>query len=152
VARKKIEPKRGDVFEIPLPDGRRGYGQVLDATMSGFFAIASDDRLPIEEVVASPVAFRIWCMSDCIRKGIWPIIGNLPLPPAMREPLKLFRTTHPDFWFLIEWRPETGGGERRVPKEEVSGLEADGMWLPENVAQRLLMHLRGEPCPWVEIA
>jgi hypothetical protein len=153
VPRTKIEPKQGDVFEVPLEDGRRGYGQVLGVALFGFFAVGSTERMPIEAVVVSPVAFRIECLSEYMISGVWPIIGNIALPPAMREALKLYRNNgHPDFWFLYEWWPETGGHERRVPKGAVSGLEAAGLWMPESAAQRLLMHLRGEPCPWVEIA
>lgn len=153
MAKRKLEPKQGDVFEVPLEDGRRGYGQVLGVALYGFFAVASTERLAVEAIVASPVAFRIECLSYALEEGIWPILGNAPLSPAMREPLRLFRNNgHPEFWFLYEWRPETGGNERRVSREEVKWLESDGLWQPDSVARRLAMHLRGEPCPWVEIA
>lgn len=150
--RKKIELTQGDIFEVPLEDGRRGYGQVLTWTKYGFFNTASTERLTVDKIITAPVAFRISCMSEEITEGHWPIIDKAPLAPGMREPLCLFRNNGPDWWFVNEWRPDTGSIERRVPKEEVIGLEATGLWEPRDAVKRLEMHLRGEPCPWVQIA
>lgn len=152
--RKRIEAEQGDIFEVPLEDGRRGYGQVLTfgAARVGFFELSSVERLPLEKIIASPVAFRIGCLSETIIRGDWPILGNVPLTPAMREPLRMYRNNGPDWWFLYEWTPETGGHERRVPRDEVRGLETSGLWQTRDAVKRLEMHLRGEPCPWVEIA
>ena len=149
---REAKPTPGDLFEIPLEDGRLGYGQVLSATLYGFFAIASEERAPVEKVLCSPAAFRIGCLTGDLEEGLWPVLGNFPLAPAMREPLKLFRSTAPDFWFIYEWRPETGGHDRWVAREEAAGLERAGLWEPRSAAKRLAMYLRGEPCPWVETA
>lgn len=150
--KKEIEPKQGDVFEIPLEDGRFGYGQVLNYTTYGFFDLASKERLPLEQIVEASVAFRVGCSSAAIGTGRWQILANVPLTTEMRQPLRLFRNNGPDWWFLHEWRPETGTHDRRVLREEVTGLEYAGLWTPSGIEERLLMHLRGEPCPWIKIA
>ena len=36
MASRKITPKAGDVFELPLSSGKRGYGHVLATLLMGF--------------------------------------------------------------------------------------------------------------------
>ena len=56
--RRKIVPKVGDVFEVPLEDGKHGYGQVLSAVILGFFTIETE-ACPSPEEVVSQVTKRI---------------------------------------------------------------------------------------------
>lgn len=125
-----IEVERGDVFEVPLEDGRRGYGQVLNATLLGFFAVATDQRLALGEIAQRPVAFRMSCSSAAIRNGSWPVVGRAPLSAEMAKPLRLYRNNGPDWWFLVEWTPETGEVERRVPRRRWRCCDAPRHVLP----------------------
>jgi hypothetical protein len=152
MAKNKINPKAGDLFEIPLSDGRLGFGQILCTTMVGFFAVASDRRLPVEEIVQKDVAFRIICMHDQLRSGRWPIFGNAPLPPAMRALHRMWRKPAGGSFELSEWTPETSRQERPATLEEVKGLEKHGIWDSVTAVVRLEKFLRGEPMLNLHIA
>jgi hypothetical protein len=151
MAARRITPKIGDVFEIPLATGKRGYGHVLGAVLLGYYDVASDERLTVAEATARPVAFRVKTRTNALEEGRWPIVGNAPPPPAMNAPVAFFSSNGPDFLRIYEWRPEKGGDSRRATKAEIAGLEEDGIWDSKAAADRLEMHLRGEPCPWVKV-
>ena len=86
-----------------------------------------------------------------IKEGVWPIVGNVAPPPAMNAPIFFWSGEGPDFLRLYEWRPETGGHSRRVTPAEIAGVETDGIGSAKAALDRLEMHLRGVPCPWVEV-
>ncbi len=150
MAQRKREPNVGDIFEIPLGDGKRGYGHVLIRNLVGFYAIASDERRSVEDIVREPVAFRVMCMKDAIRDGRWPVIGNVPPPAAMNEPTRFWRTTAPEFIFLHPWDPDVPHDEVRVSRSEIHGVEKGMIWNTIGIVNRINAFLRGEPHPLVE--
>lgn len=57
------------------------YGQVADEPLVVLFDGAFAEALPPEQAIDLPVLFRIWVHNDAMKKGIWEVIGNLPLAP-----------------------------------------------------------------------
>ncbi|WP_394828357.1 Imm26 family immunity protein [Pendulispora albinea] len=151
MARRKIIPRLGDVFEIPLADGKLAFGHILRGNLVGFYGFESDRRVSLDTVVASVVAFRIVCMIDSIEEGQWPILGNVPPPAPMNEPMRFWRSTAAGFLFIQEWRSDTGKEERRATEAEIAGLEESVIWNPSAVIARLKCFFRGEACPQVRL-
>jgi hypothetical protein len=149
--RKRGNPQKGDVFQFPLDHGKHGYGQVLASVVVGFYAIETDEKLALADIVKREVAFRAKCSRHTMRDGRWPIIGNIDPPPAMNAPMKLWRSTAPGFYFLYEWEGSKGGDERRVSEAEIAGLEENVITDIELVVARLKLFLRGEPWRWLTV-
>jgi len=144
--KKKVTPKPGDIVEIPLPSGGRGYGRVLGDPLMAFYALRSDDGVPAETVLASPVAFRIWVMHSAISSGRWPVVANTPLEPAELESPWFFKQD------AISKRLSLyrSGEERPATYEECLPLERAAVWSAEHVEIRLEDHLADCPCRFVE--
>jgi hypothetical protein len=83
---RKRTVKDGDIFEIPLRDGGLGYGQKLYRNLVGYYAVRSDKRLTVDEVVKHDVAFRVEGSVDWAARRIWPVIGNVSPPPSDAHP------------------------------------------------------------------
>lgn len=147
----KIQPKVGDVFELALGDGRLGFGHVLRGGFRGFYAVESPQRLPIDQIILQPVAFRIVCLSDALENGTWPILGNAVPPPAMNAPMRTWRADALGKRYGYEWHPELLVEEEPVTREYVRGVERCDIWDSREVPRRLSAFLRGEPYPGIVI-
>ena len=149
---RKISPKIGDVFEVPLADGARGYGQVVSSVYLGFFAVKSDAPLALDAILKNEVAFRIVVTLDALQDGRWRIVGHAHRTEAMSVPIRTWRQPAGGPLCLVEWKPETGTLVRSASQSEVRGLEKDGIWLPAAAVIRLERVLRGEIPNNLEIA
>jgi hypothetical protein len=82
--RRRIKPKRGDVFAVPLLDGTFGLGHVVDVdAWEGPFALFAQrasspaELLPwIDKAVDHPLSILV-LTANSLKDGHWPIIGNL---------------------------------------------------------------------------
>ncbi len=144
------EPKPGDVFELPLGRGTHAYGHVLSSQLMGYYLIETAGQLTLPHVIRLSVAFRVHTRTNLLRFGRWPIVGNIAFPEAMRAPLRLWTGNAPHFR-IYEWTPSDGGYERAATREEIRGLERDGIWDSTDVPARLKMQLRGETYPWLNV-
>ena len=149
--RRKITPRLGDIFEIPLPNGQLTYGHILRGNLIGFYAVQSDCRLLLEDLVRHGVAFRLVCTIDAIQTGGWPIIGNTPPPAPMNEPVRFWRSSASGALFTYEWRAESSEEETRATAVDIVGLEESVIWSSFAVIERLEHFFRGEPDPRVVI-
>jgi hypothetical protein len=87
---KKVKPRRGDVFEIETPDGKFGYGLVVEGGGCPYIAILDEvyvQRPPIEELAGKEVVLAGWTMDSWFYHGRWTVIGatdpaqfNVPFP------------------------------------------------------------------------
>lgn len=88
----------GDVFEIPLSDGRKAFGQyLLQSTMGPIiqvFSVITREEVSVEEIVQSQALFPpvIAGLYGAIKNGFWKIIGSSS--PTM--------TKHP-YFVSTEW-------------------------------------------------
>ncbi|MEP6672740.1 MAG: Imm26 family immunity protein [Chthoniobacter sp.] len=84
MAKQNPQTKAGDIFAIPIDEGRVGYGHVLLHEVASyplyvavFRAIwAADSPPPVAEIVSSEVALLGGTMDAFIWHGSWPIVAN----------------------------------------------------------------------------
>ncbi len=84
--------KPGDCFEVPLPDGKRGYGQYLlhdrgkgkrpgQGTLVRIFDIISETEVPLERLARAGELFPpvFVTLDAALKTGGWRIVGRLPV-------------------------------------------------------------------------
>lgn len=102
MAKRKPQTKAGDIFAIPIDEGRVGYGHVLlhqDASYPLYVAVflplwTTDSLPPIVEIVSSEVALLGGTMDALIWQGKWPLIANVTVD-LERFPWPHFVCRHP---------------------------------------------------------
>lgn len=147
--KRRVRRTVGDVVAIPLGGGRVGFGLVLEEPLVAFFdhSRAAGAELPVEAIVETPIAFRIWVMNQPIWDGVWPVIGRVDVPRrALEKP-----------WF-VKQDPisgkvtvgRTGSEEITPPTGLAETLERAAVWGAEHVVDRLNDHFAGRANKWVE--
>jgi hypothetical protein len=148
--KRKVRRTPGDVVAVPLGDGRRGFGLVLDEPLVAFFSVASSPGAEprVDEIVRAPIAFRIWVTNQPIWDGEWQVVGHVAeIPPALREPPWFFKQD-PISGKLTVGR--TGAEELPPEPGQVDRLERAAVWSANHVVDRLEDHLAGRPNAWFE--
>jgi Immunity protein 26 len=83
---KRLALRDGDLFELPLPDGRVGYGIVVrrgpgGAPFIAIFRSAYDHRPEAADVAKDEVAVAGWTTDSLLYHGQWVVIERgIPLP------------------------------------------------------------------------
>lgn len=147
---KRQRRKVGDIVAVALGDGTTAYGHVLFEPLMAFYSLTSVGDAPpsIDEVTASPVLFRICVMSNAVKSGLWPVVGNKePLPEV---------AAHPKFFMqdsLSGALSITTDGSDEVPASfaDCERLECAAVWDPEHVVERISDELAGRPNKWVKL-
>lgn len=130
---KKRRLKLGDIYEIPLPDGKKAYGRLYKectlAIYKGRFNEVS--ALPEEELYESYIAVY----KDLLQDGEWPIVGNRgficeeeawPPPKVMVDAI----TKRGSLYYK--------GEVSRCTYEECKDLEVVAVWDRHHVVDRLM--------------
>lgn len=145
---KPKTPKIGDVFEIPLSDGRKAYGQYVRADkdngpMIRVFDLITRDDVKIDELISSPTMFPpiIVGLKAAIRTGLWTIIGHSPIKyfesPNFISAMYDSINDRVGIWYLWD-----GIESKSVPigyklSEEYRELEQLVVWAAEDVVERI---------------
>lgn len=144
----RIRDKVGNVLAVPLTEDWFGFAWVLDSVVA-FFDLRSRARdfPPADEIVRSPIAFRLWVMKNAVTSGRWPRVGHVPVPEHVLE--------RP--WFFKQdaingriYKTLTGAEEVPASADEIAGLECAAAWSAEHVEERLRAHFEGRPSIFVE--
>lgn len=129
----------GNIVQILLSDGNHGYGRILVHPLMAFYGISSMNLIDCAEIIASPIAFKVWVMDSAVTSGRWKVVGNAPLEPehevspcffkqdAISKKLSLYRH----------------GVEGPATLEECEGLERAAVWSAEHVERRLEDYFAG---------
>lgn len=148
MTRRSKRPDVGAVVEVPLGDGRRCFGLVLPSPRVAFFDLcaSSDLKLEVEEIRSRPVLFQLLVMQRPLSMAEWPVIGEVPVEPALLEGPYFFREDPISGKLSI-----SKDGVERIPATlaEVAGLERAAVWDAEHVVDRLKDHFAGRPCRWI---
>lgn len=138
--RKRIRPKVGDIFQIPLPDGRFAYGKVFWDASVGIYRKVFDE--PTEPPIRSRFAFIVGLYDDILKSGVWPIVGHEPFaseedtwPPP--NYIKDIISGEYSIYHKGEIRPST--------KEECRGLEEAAVWDAHHVIDRIVRIAKTRP-------
>lgn len=124
----KVRLKFGDVFEIPLPDGRYAYGRIYDDAGVGIYRqISSQAGNP--PIGSRDFRFHVGMYDQPIKKGQFKIVGY--------DPFSEDESSWPPPSCIID--PISGaysiyhmGEIRKATKEECEGLEETAVWDIEN--------------------
>lgn len=92
--RKRVNLRVGDVFEIPLPDGRFGYGIVVKqgglpgggTPYIAIFRSAYDQRPSVAQITTDEVALQGWSTDALIYHERWKVIEHDAPVPAIQFP------------------------------------------------------------------
>ncbi|MFO0812133.1 MAG: hypothetical protein U0796_02880 [Gemmatales bacterium] len=136
----------GGVLKVPLGDRWHGYAWTLAEVDFALFDLWTDADVPVPEVVAHPVAFRVGVNSSAYLDGRWPRVGKVAPPPELLAPVPKFIQDPITGRFSIY----LAGDIRPATRAECVGLERCAVWAPEHVEDRLRDHFAGRPCKWVE--
>ncbi len=88
--RKRVRPEIGDVFVIPLPDGRRAYGQYVHHHLDPYgpwgemvqvFDLITEEEVPLEQLTTAGPMFPpvVAMLPEALSRGRWRLIGRLPV-------------------------------------------------------------------------
>lgn len=147
----KRPPKlqQGDVFRLPLDDGRYGFGRVLTDTERAFYRFTSAaKRPPLDDIIASEVLFVVGSTDDGFAKRKWFVIGNRPLEERLRKPIHFSHHAVGDAYCTVYdiWNP---GHEERRPVSECDDIERWGAWSSHHCRDRIVDTLAGVECKWM---
>lgn len=158
--RKIIEARAGRtpgrVVRIGLGDGRCAYGRQLTGVTVEFYDRIGEPGEPVDliEIVAAPVAFRIWVTSSAFRRrGGWELLDVVCLTQEEQAEIHDYAKQDPLSGGLTIYRvdPASGtGSETFATTEECQALERAAVWSPEHVEDRLRDHFDGRPNRWAE--
>ncbi len=139
----------GDVFEIPLSDGKIAYGQYVyrdqrNGPIIQVFETTSNTRIGFDQVQGQlihakllfpPVATGLFA---AIRTGLWRVIGHIPIKD-FKYPrfISVFHENYQPMsdWFLIELNEDVRIG-KRLP-EKYKNLELLTVWSPYDIVHRI---------------
>ena len=114
----------GDIFAIPLGDGRFALGQVLaqrdPILYLGAFSGTVSDLASIRpaEVAQRELALAGNFFATLFERGDWPVLGNAPVRPGIPFPCYKVRITGKDY--VESWDGRT---RREAKPDEVESLE-----------------------------
>ncbi len=145
--KKKQKRKRGDIAKIDLGNSFFAFAQVLESPLMAFFDFRSKVIPPISDIVAKPIAFKLWVMKYAVTDGDWPIVGHAPVNRSINERPPFFKKDSISGKFTITY---SGAEEEDAELEDVIDLECAAAWDPEHVVDRLNDHFAGRPNKWVE--
>ena len=139
------KPKVGDIFEIPLSEGRKAYGQYMHYSKKGpiiqVFDLISDKAVSVEQVASSKLLFPpvITGLYAAIKEGFWKLVGHQPIlnfvHPKFVSTLYDQETGKARIWFLWDGEKDIRIGPVLPP--EYRSLEFLVIWNPTNVVNRI---------------
>jgi hypothetical protein len=135
--------KIGDVFQIPLPDGRFAYGRVYDDASIGIYSTIT--KAPLQPPVGSrSFLFIVGIYNDVLEQGEWEKIGHDAFGPDESKwppPQFVHDVISGDYQIYHE------GLLRPAEPEEVMGLEEAAVYESSHIVDRIMKgaHSSGEP-------
>lgn len=117
----------GDVFEIPLDERRKVYGQVVGKYRNDAYYLAVFDRVldreqspPLELAVDAPLSLLALSFDAKLAAGHWPIVGRADVADDMPLPAYKEAVGSPDNIQVVDYsgtrrRPATADEARALP-------------------------------------
>jgi hypothetical protein len=140
--------KVGDILRINLGNGIFGYGRVLLDPLMAFYDIKTEEnKIPtIDDIVRSPILFRVWVMRSAIKSDNWEILGNIPVDTSLSIQPDFFKQDPISKKFYIY----RDAKDILVSREACIGLERAAVWEAAHVENRLRNYFMGVPDPMTE--
>ncbi|WP_370217940.1 Imm26 family immunity protein [Thalassolituus sp.] len=135
--------KPGDVYSVPLEDGRYSYAQALESPEFAFFDVATETELTAEEAISHPLMFRIWVHKSSLKT--WNKLGKVPISEQLSKQVPRFKQNALNGKLSIY----INGQETPASLDEVRGLECAAVWEGSHILSRIRDHLAGQENLWV---
>ncbi len=129
----RIIKKSGDIFKLPLSDGKVGYAQWLHDGTARFFLAAHDNESAIQEILDLPVAFRVVVYKDTPNRYGWTKLGNASIPIDCMQPQRYAKRGMITGQLSVYFE----GKETPAKAEELIGLETAAVWAHPHIVERL---------------
>jgi Immunity protein 26 len=132
MARRRL--RAGDVFQIPLPDGRYAYGRLYDDASVGIYRLITES--PLHPPIGSrDFLFTVGLYRDILENGRWEIIGRDPFAPdESRWPPPYFVRDLISGQYQIYHR----GLFRPAEFGDIEGLEEAAVYDSDHIVDRIL--------------
>jgi hypothetical protein len=137
--RKSVRIKAGDIFDIPTPDGRKGYGQViLSKTLQYIVVFEELYATPpdINELLKSEIFLVGWTSDALFFHGRWKVIANRA-PISERVPFPWYKVNVCGERCIHDFN---GEGHRPATDEDWELLEFKSSRSPIGYQKALLAH------------
>ncbi len=123
-------PRVGAVVQVALPDGRYAYGRVLEDAAIGFYrARTAEPGTP--PIGSRDYEFVVGITDEALRE--WPVVGQDPgRDPDDDWPPPRYVENPPGSYRIYE-----RGALRPASREQVRGLEPQGVYAARHVIDRL---------------
>ncbi|CAM2942720.1 immunity 26/phosphotriesterase HocA family protein [Vibrio neptunius] len=145
---KKTRRKIGDVVKIRLDNNEICFGHVLKEPLVAFYdmKVEAESIVRIDDVVESPILFKVWVMNNAITSGRWEVIGNVELSESLSEPVTFFKQDR------INKKVTLYDDSKDIPStyQECLGLERASVWGANHIEDRLRDHYLGVENIWVK--
>jgi hypothetical protein len=136
----RIVKKPGDVLKLPLSiAGTHGYCQWLPDGTARFFLIRTKKELPVEQIIALPVAFRVVVFRDTPNRYGWSKSGKAAVPPEAASPQRYAKKDIISGKLSLYFH----GHEKPATPAEIAGLETLAVWAHPHIVERLEAQLEG---------
>jgi hypothetical protein len=135
---KRQQITEGAFLEIPLLNGKFGYGRIIKHGYVAIYEIVSNTQVhDINYLSKLPVWFKVSVYGDVITQGYWHKIGKLPLEDSLRTlPFSYIQDRlHPNRFEL--YNPYTGE-ITKATQEECQGLAVCSVSDRNDVVLRIL--------------
>ena len=97
----------GDVFAIPLGNGKYGYGQIVGGGQPKTYVIydiTADKHPDVNDIVSKKIIFFTHTVDVQIEDGVWHLIGKIEVPENIRFPEYIVDT--PNGYFVTNFEGE----------------------------------------------
>ena len=143
--KKKEKWIKGKIFQIQLKDGSFGYCQLATLPFTNFldYRTLKKDEYKIENILNSPILFKVPVFRYAINQGNWNCIGKKEVKAEDDiEPWFFKYDSLAKKFYLYK-----NSTSEEIPStwEECKDLECAAIWEPHHVEERLLDYFEGRP-------
>lgn len=129
--RKQI--KIGDVYAIPLPNGKVAYGRIFKDSCIGVYKHISDTLNDVPKT--EDYQFTVGVYKDVLQSGQWSVVDSRPFnsdDDAWPPPMCIIDSISGEYsiYYKGEIRPSN--------KSECEGLETAAVWESEHIIDRIM--------------
>ena len=139
----RIIAKPGNVYSLPLEDGRYCYAQALESPEFAFFDVATKTEVSAQEAISYPLMFRIWVHTSSLKT--WNSLGKAPVSDSLSKPVPRFKQDV----LTGKLNIYINGQETPATLEQVQGLECAAVWEGSHLLSRIRDHLADRENEWV---
>jgi hypothetical protein len=135
---KRNRPKVGEIFMIPIDNNYYSYGQIVTKGATSdcvvIYDILRQEHPSLDEITSCPIVFFAHTVDVRIVDGLWPVLGNAPVPKNIVFPK--YKTETLDGYMILNH-------EGDIIKQEATESETEELnyldsWSPESIEKAIV--------------